>query len=76
MTTEQTLHIFAGQGVRHMTEGYGMISRVPVDREKAKNVYVKFTNGERFVSVAALLRAEMPYEEAERIRAKYEGVKK
>ncbi|VVB52883.1 Uncharacterised protein [uncultured archaeon] len=66
-----TLPIFEGQGVKHAL-GYGLISRVPFMREKAKQVTVKFESGqELLVAVENLQPARMPESELEYLRAKH-----
>jgi hypothetical protein len=63
------MHLFPGQGVKHITEGYGVVWQVPqpMKNEKRPNtVKVKFRTGlPVVVSVIALLPAEMDIDERE-----------
>jgi hypothetical protein len=64
-----TLHLFPGQGVKHITEGYGVIVQVPQpmkNEKRVKTVLVRFRTGDPIaVSVSALVRPEMPIEQRE-----------
>ena len=68
------LHIFAGQGVKH-ENGYGYISRVPAEREKAKSVEVTFRFAKSWVPVSELSHAEIPEAELVALQVKHGLVK-
>jgi len=65
------LPIMQSQGIKHAVYGYGMIVTAGNDREKAKNVPVRFKNSIVVCAVDELEPARMPAAELYRLRLKH-----